>query len=67
MTPAEDERYLRYVVAGSAALSHVCGGRWANEYDFLRHKTEADWERASGRWCPAPIRFTPVAGIHNGQ
>jgi hypothetical protein len=44
MGPANDERYLRYVVARLAAFRNVW---WAmgNEYDLLRDKTDADWDK----------------------
>ena len=44
MTPLEDDRYLRYVVARFAAFRNVWWSL-ANEYDFMEHKTEEDWER----------------------
>ncbi len=44
MSAETDERYLRYVVARLAAYRNIW---WSlgNEYDFLRTKTEADWDR----------------------
>ena len=44
MDTATDERYLQYIVA---RLSAYCNVWWsmANEFDFLRTKTGADWDR----------------------
>ncbi|MBP7401101.1 MAG: DUF5605 domain-containing protein [Clostridia bacterium] len=39
-----DDRYLRYIVARLAAYRNVWWS-FANEYDLLRSKTTADWER----------------------
>ncbi len=44
MDPAGDDRYLRYIVARLAAYRNVWWSL-ANEYDFLRTKTPADWDR----------------------
>ncbi|MEY4489890.1 MAG: hypothetical protein RIQ79_2398, partial [Verrucomicrobiota bacterium] len=44
MNAAGDERYVRYVVARLGAYRHVWWSL-ANEYDFLRTKTDADWDR----------------------
>jgi hypothetical protein len=44
MGAANDDRYLRYVVARLAAYRNVWWSL-ANEYDFMRGKTEADWDR----------------------
>lgn len=44
MGAANDERYLRYIIARFAAYRNVW---WsiANEYDFARVKTTAEWDR----------------------
>ena len=44
MPPEVDDRYLRYVVARLAAFRNVW---WsvANEWDFVKGKTLADWDR----------------------
>ena len=44
MPPEADDRYLRYVVARLAAYRNVW---WsvANEWDFVKGKTLADWDR----------------------
>ena len=39
-----DERYLRYIVARLAAYRNVWWSL-ANEFDLMRHKTMADWDR----------------------
>jgi hypothetical protein len=44
MGPDADDRYLRYLVARLAAYRNVWWSL-ANEYDIMRTKTEADWER----------------------
>jgi hypothetical protein len=44
MGAANDDRYLRYVVARLAAFRNVWWAM-ANEYDLLRDKTDADWDR----------------------
>ncbi|MBO0791787.1 MAG: DUF5060 domain-containing protein [Ktedonobacteraceae bacterium] len=44
MDAQTDERYLRYVVARLAAYRNVWWSM-ANEYDLMRSKTMADWDR----------------------
>jgi hypothetical protein len=44
MDAQTDERYLRYVVARLAAYRNVWWSM-ANEFDLLRQKTDADWDR----------------------
>ena len=44
MSPEQDDRYLRYVVARLAALPNVWWSM-ANEYDLMPHKSLADWDR----------------------
>ncbi len=43
-TPANDDNYLRYIVARLAAYHNVWWSM-ANEYDLIRSKTDADWDR----------------------
>jgi hypothetical protein len=43
MGAANDDRYLRYVIARLAAYRNVWWAM-ANEYDLLRNKTDADWD-----------------------
>lgn len=64
MSAEEDDRYLRYVVARFAAYRHVWWSL-ANEYDFLKHKTEADWERI-GQTVARNDPFHRLLSIHNG-
>ncbi|MGW1344615.1 DUF5060 domain-containing protein [Kribbella sp. NPDC002412] len=64
MTPAQDEAFLRYVVARLAAYRNVW---WSlsNEYDFNHEKTIADWDRL----LQLVQRFDPyqrLRSIHNG-
>ncbi len=47
MTPEQDDLYFRYVAARFAAYRNVWWSL-ANEYDLLRAKTVADWERFAG-------------------
>lgn len=65
MTPTEDDRYLRYIVARLAAYRNVWWSM-ANEYDFMEHKTEADWERM-GELVSRRDPFHHLLSIHNGK
>jgi len=65
MTALEDDRYLRYVVARLAALRNVWWSL-ANEYDFLEHKTEDDWERM-GELVSRAEPHRHLLSIHNGK
>jgi len=65
MAAAVDDRYLRYVLARLAAYRNVWWSL-ANEYDFLREKTEADWDRL----FQVVIKADPyghLRSIHNGS
>src|SRR5439155_20389065 len=44
MPAAADDRYLRYAVARLAAFRNVWWNM-ANEFDSLKFKTDADWDR----------------------
>lgn len=44
MEAASDDRYLRYAVARLAAYRNVWWS-FANEFDLMKEKTEADWDR----------------------
>ncbi|HTX66971.1 MAG TPA: DUF5060 domain-containing protein [Opitutaceae bacterium] len=44
MPAAADDRYLRYIVARLAAYRNIWWSL-ANEFDFMRAKTDADWDR----------------------
>lgn len=65
MSPEEDERYLRYVVARLGAYRNVWWSL-ANEWDFVRSKHEEDWERLGGllREIDGHQR---LISIHNGH
>lgn len=47
MSPAEDDRYLRYLTARLSALPNVWWSM-ANEYDLMQSKSLADWNRFIG-------------------
>ena len=59
-----DDRYVRYVVARFAAFRNVWWSL-ANEYDFLRTKTDADWDRL-GTLVQRSDPFDHLRSIHNG-
>ena len=65
MDAAGDDRYVRYVVARFAAYRNVWWSL-ANEYDFLRTKTEADWDRL-GALVKECDPFDHLRSIHNGN
>jgi uncharacterized protein DUF5605/uncharacterized protein DUF5060/uncharacterized protein DUF4038 len=44
MTPEQDDRYLRYLVARTAAFRNVWWS-FANEYDLMEEKAIGDWDR----------------------
>ncbi len=63
--PAEaDERYLRYIVARLAAYRNVWWS-FANEWDFMRTKRDADWDRFF-RIVTEADPCGHLRGIHNG-
>ena len=47
MSPGQDDRYLKYVVARLASHRNIWWSL-ANEYDLLFRKTTEDWERFAG-------------------
>ena len=63
MTKAQDERYLRYVLARFAAYRNVW---WSlvNEYDLMHHKTIEDWE-AIGTMITGSDPYHHLCSIHN--
>jgi hypothetical protein len=64
MPAVADDRYLRYVVARLAAYRNVWWSL-ANEFDFMKEKTDADWERFLKVVADAdPYRH--LLSIHNG-
>ena len=64
MDAAGDERYVRYVVARFGAYRNVWWSL-ANEYDFLRTKTDADWDRL-GKLVEQCDPYNHLRSIHNG-
>ncbi|WP_434309260.1 DUF5605 domain-containing protein [Hominifimenecus sp. rT4P-3] len=63
MTPEQDELYWKYVVARFAAYRNVWWSL-ANEYDLLRHKSLADWERYAKILCQKDP-YHHLRSIHN--
>jgi hypothetical protein len=64
MGAANDDRYLRYVIARLAAYRNVWWSL-ANEYDFMKTMQEADWDRL----FQIVVREDPyghLRSIHNG-
>jgi hypothetical protein len=64
MSAEQDDRYVRYVVARFGAYRNVWWSL-ANEYDFLRTKTDADWDRI-GTLVQQCDPFNHLRSIHNG-
>jgi hypothetical protein len=63
--PADaDDRYLRYLVARLSAYRNVWWSL-ANEYDFLKTKTMADWDRFF-RIVQENDPYQHLRSIHNG-
>jgi hypothetical protein len=63
--PAEvNERYLRYVVARLAAYRNVWWSM-ANEFDFMKEKTMADWDRYF-QIVQSADPYQHLRSIHNG-
>lgn len=63
--PAEaDDRYLRYVVARLAASRNVWWSL-ANEFDFMKEKTDDDWDRFL-RIVAESDPYGHLRSIHNG-
>lgn len=63
--PAEaDDRYLRYVIARLAAYRNVWWSL-ANEFDFMKEKTDADWDRFL-RIVAESDPYGHLRSIHNG-
>jgi hypothetical protein len=65
MDAVSDERYVRYIVARLGAYHNIWWSL-ANEYDFLRTKTDADWDRLGTllQQCDPHQR---LRSIHNGS
>ena len=64
MDPASDDRYVRYVVARLAAYRNIWWSL-ANEYDFMRTKTDADWDRFF-QLVQHDDPYQHLRSIHNG-
>src|SRR5262245_61900302 len=65
MGPADDDCYLRYVIARLAAYRNVWWSL-ANAYDFMDQKTHADWDR----FFQIVVKNDPyghLRSIHNGR
>lgn len=64
MSRETDDFYIRYLVARLAAYRNVW---WSmgNEYDFLRTKTEADWDHTF-QLVQASDPYNHLRSIHNG-
>jgi len=65
MDANSDDRYVRYVVARLAAYRNVWWSL-ANEYDFVRTKDEADWDRLFQVVQDADP-YHHLRSIHNGN
>jgi hypothetical protein len=64
MDSASDDHYLRYVVARFAAFRNVWWSL-ANEYDFMKQKKPADWDRFF-RIVQSADPYEHLRSIHNG-
>jgi hypothetical protein len=58
-----DDLYWRYIIARYAAFRNVWWSL-ANEYDLMRHKTIADWERFAAILCDKDC-YHHLRSIHN--
>ncbi len=65
MDAETDDRYLRYVVARLAAYRNVWWSM-ANEFDFMRNKKMADWDRFFNI-VKDNDPYQHLRGIHNGS
>ncbi|KXI26765.1 DUF5060 domain-containing protein [Paraglaciecola hydrolytica] len=65
MDEVNDELYVRYVVARFTAYRNIW---WsvANEYDFVRTKTDEDWDRI-GQLIQKIDPYNHLRSIHNGK
>jgi hypothetical protein len=63
MAPARDDRYVRYMVARFGAFSNVWWSL-ANEYDLVKAKTVADFERI-GELIRREDPYDRLRSIHN--
>ncbi|KQY88991.1 DUF5060 domain-containing protein [Pelomonas sp. Root1444] len=65
MTREQDDRYARYLVARLAAYRNVWWSL-ANEFDFIRTKTDADWGHL-GQLLQRIDPYNHLRSIHNGK
>jgi hypothetical protein len=65
MAAAEDDRYLRYLISRLAAYRNVWWSL-ANEYDFMKEKSEDDFERF-GQIVSTNDPSHHLLSIHNGK
>ena len=65
MDAETDDRYLRYLIARLAAYRNVWWSL-ANEYDFMEHKEESDWDRFF-QIIRDNDPYGRLRGIHNGR
>ncbi|CAN5426141.1 DUF5605 domain-containing protein [soil metagenome] len=63
MSAARDDRYVRYLIARMAAFSNVWWSL-ANEWDLVKAKTEADFDRL-GHLIQAEDPYDRLRSIHN--
>jgi hypothetical protein len=64
MAPAQDDRYLGYLVARLASYRNVWWSL-ANEWDFLKEKRESDWDRMF-QIVQKADPYGHLRSIHNG-
>ena len=64
MDPATDDRYLRYIVARLSAYRNVWWSM-ANEFDHLKTKTMADWDRYF-QIVQKSDPYDHLRSVHNG-
>ena len=64
MDAATDDFYLRYVIARLGAYRNIWWSL-ANEYDFMEHKTMADWDRLF-RIVQNEDPYNHLRSLHNG-
>lgn len=63
MSPQQDDLYWKYVIARFAAFRNVWWSL-ANEYDIMKHKSIADWERYAAIICEKDP-YNHLRSIHN--
>ncbi len=64
MNKEQNELYLQYVASRFSAYRNIWWS-FANEYDFIGSKTEADWERFAEIICESDP-YHHLRSIHNG-